>query len=49
VGVWEASGFAVHDYIERGQLVGWEAKIKGQLKRVVARGDRRNRGGCDRD
>jgi hypothetical protein len=47
--VWEASGFAVHDQFERGKLVGWEAKIKSQLKRVVTRGDRRNRGGRDWD
>jgi hypothetical protein len=49
VRVWEASRFSVHDQFKRGQLLGWEAKIEGQLKGVVTRGDRRNRGGRNRD
>jgi hypothetical protein len=49
VRVWEATGLALHNQVKRGQLVGWEAKIKGQLKGIVTRGDRRNRGGRNRD
>jgi hypothetical protein len=30
-------------------LVGWKAEIKGELKRIVTRRDRRDRGGRDWD
>jgi hypothetical protein len=49
VRVWKASGFALHDQSKCGKLVGWEAEIEGQLKRVVTRGDRRDRGGRNWD
>jgi hypothetical protein len=49
VRVWKTSGFALHDQVKRCQLVGWEAKIERQLKRVVARGDRCDGGGRNWD
>jgi hypothetical protein len=49
VRVWEASGFSLHNQFKRGQLIGWKAKIEGQLQRVVTRGNRRDRGSRDWD
>jgi hypothetical protein len=34
----------VHNEIKRAKLIGWEAKVKGELQCVIASSDRGHRG-----